>query len=56
MIVILLQNPVHPSTGLRANGEEVDNVENFPFMLSLSKHSWGFSAESIVMGDPMADP
>lgn len=31
--------PVHPSTALRVNGNEIDNVKNSPFMLSWSKHA-----------------
>ena len=35
----VLKNLVHPSTRLRANGKEFEMIENFPFMLSASKHS-----------------
>jgi len=47
---VIVEKPVHPSTWLRArtefikvaNGNELEMIENFPFMLSLSKHSEAF--------------
>jgi len=39
LFMILLKNHVHPSIKLRANGNRIDKIENFPFMLSLSKRS-----------------
>ncbi len=38
---------VHPSRASGRTAERSKSLEIFPFMLSLSKHSWGFSAESI---------
>jgi hypothetical protein len=34
------QKPVYPSTKLRANGRQLNRSVLFPFMLSLSKHSY----------------
>jgi len=33
----------HPSTTLRANGNYIDNIDHFPFVLRLSKHERIFS-------------
>ncbi len=42
--MILLKNLVCPSTKLRANGNYIDNINNFPFVLRLFKHErWFFT-------------
>ena len=38
----LLKNYRSPFESLRANGAELEIVEHFPFVLSLSKHSESF--------------
>jgi len=44
--LILLKNPSESLNAIKTNGLEIEIVEKNPFMLSLSKHSEGFSAES----------
>jgi hypothetical protein len=44
--------PVHPSRVSGRTEERLKSLEIFPFMLSMSKHSWGYSAESLLMPDP----
>jgi hypothetical protein len=42
MRLFLLKTPVHPSARLRANGEGIENLKNFPFMLILVEAFLGF--------------
>ena len=42
MIGILLKNPRSPFDTAQGERGLIDNVRNFSFMLSLSKHSKGF--------------
>jgi len=41
----------HPSTKLRANGNYIDNIDNFPFVLRLSKHERIFSHTLSAISD-----
>jgi len=38
----LLKNSRSPFENLRGNGVVVEMIDHFPFVLSLSKHSWVF--------------
>jgi len=45
-----LKNRLSPFESLRANGEKFGIVDIFPFMLSLSKYSEGFSNDLLIIG------
>ncbi len=38
----------NPSTKLRANGNYIENIDDFPFMLSPSKHEKSFFSRIIT--------
>jgi len=51
----VLKNPRSPFDKLRANGSGVAIIEDFPFVLSLSKHVYAFFS-SLLKGDRYDKP